>query len=268
VAADDLPVSLAPEEARLVEALRELEFDYRAGKLSARDYEELRALYEARAALALAASKERAQAPTREVEVSTPAASARRAPRVRVLRWAAAALFLVAFGTAIGYFLPRSVRERGEGSVTGDFLTGTVSQRARPAPRDLTTLLAQGQRAVEAQDFRGAIELFTRALELDPDQPTANAYFGLILHRAGHSDRALKAFDRALARDPVSSPALWGKGLVLYESLGKTAEAVQTWEMLLAQDLAKDDREHVLSILTEARERLAGQMVPARESRR
>jgi len=45
--------ALEPEEASLVEALCELAFDHRAGKLSQSDYEELRDLYERRAADAL-----------------------------------------------------------------------------------------------------------------------------------------------------------------------------------------------------------------------
>ena len=55
---NDDPSAMTAEEARLVEGLRELEFDHRAGKLSARDYEELRSLYEVKAAAALVAAEE------------------------------------------------------------------------------------------------------------------------------------------------------------------------------------------------------------------
>ena len=57
--------------------------------------------------------------------------------------------------------------------------------------------------------------------------------------------------------------ALWGKGLVLHESMGRTAEAIRTWETLLAQDLSKEDREHVRSVIARARARMAGSAVPA-----
>jgi cytochrome c-type biogenesis protein CcmH len=262
---EDVPVSLSPEEARLVEALRELEFDHHAGKLSAEDYAELRTFYEARAAAALTAP--RPQKRGTEVRVSTPAVPPRGKAH-RVWRWAASALFLIAFGTAVGYFLPRALRMRGDGSITGDFLTGTWNQGVRVEPRDLPALLAQGQQAMEAQEFDRANSFFRRALEVDPDQPAAHAYLGLILLRAGHPDRALQSFDRALAREPTSPPALWGKGLVLYESMGKTADAIRTWEMLLAQEISQQDRDHVLSLLAEARERLAGQGKPVRRSTR
>jgi cytochrome c-type biogenesis protein CcmH len=268
VAASASTGALTSEEARCVEALSELQFDHRAGKLSACDYEELRALYETRAAAALVRPKrprpERAAARAR-----VPEDAAGAAPRpARLWRWAAAALFLVGFGAAIGYFLPQSVRARGDGSPTGDFLTGTRGQVAWTVSRDLSVLLAEGRRAMEAQDFDRAIGFFRRALEVDPEEPTAHAYLGLILYRTGHPDRAIQSFDRALAREPNSPPALWGKGLVLYESMGKTTDAIQTWETLLAQDISKEDRDHVLSLLAEARGRLAGQTTPVPRSTR
>lgn len=259
VAADEPAPALTAEEARLVDALRELEFDYRAGKLSPADYLELRALYERRAAAALAAPR----CPPREEEAPRRVreAIARPMPRVRAWRWAAAALFLVGFGGVVGFFLPQAVRLRGEGSITGDFLTGTAARE--PDPRDLHGLLVAGQQALEAGDFGRATRLFTRALELDPEEPTAHASMGLLLLRGGHAEQALRAFDRALAREPTSPQALWGRGLVLFEAQGKPAEAVQTWEKLLAQELSKEDREHVLSMLARAKERLAAKAAPA-----
>ncbi|MBI3029070.1 MAG: cytochrome c-type biogenesis protein CcmH [Candidatus Rokubacteria bacterium] len=268
VQAGDSLADLTPEEARQVEALRELQFDYRAGKLSTRDYEELRALYESRAAAALADARRQRREAEALGPVAAPAAPAPPGAAPRGWRWAAAALFLVGFGAALGYFLPQSVRARGDGSPTGDFLTGTREEAARAEAPDLPVLLQRGRQAMDAGEWDRAIGFFRRALEVDPDEPTAHASLGFILHRAGHSDRALKSFERALARDPTSPPALWGKGLVLYESLGKTAEAIRTWETLLAQEISKEDRDHVLSILADARQRLAARPGPATRSPR
>ncbi len=268
VQAGDSLAALTPEEARQVEALRELQFDYRAGKLSTPDYEELRALYESRAAAALAGARRPPRKAAAEVSMTAPAVPASVGPAPRVWRWVTAALFLVGFGAALGYFLPQSVRARGDGSPTGDFLTGTREETARAAAPDLPVLLQRGRQAMDAGEWDRAIGFFRRALEVDPDEPTAHASLGLILHRAGHPARALKSFERALARDPTSPPALWGKGLVLYESLGKTAEAIRTWEALLAQEISKEDRDHVLSILAEARQRLAAGAPPVERLRR
>jgi cytochrome c-type biogenesis protein CcmH len=249
---DDLSTMTA-EEARLVEGLRELEFDYRAGKLSAHDYEELRTLYETRAAAALVAARQRKEQSRASEKPSVPVAGNKRAPAPRVWRLAAAAIFLLAFGAAIGFFLPQSVRPRGAESITGDFLTGTQGE---VRSQDMPALLEQGQQAMEARDYKRALDLFTRALKANPNQPIAHANLGLILHMAGHPDKSLQSFDRALAIEPALPQALWGKGLVLYESMGKTGEAIRLWEMLLAQEISKEDREHVVSVLAQARKRL------------
>ena len=262
----EAPSALPPEGARLVEGLRELEFDHRAGALSAHDYEELRTLYETRAALALASLKEPPRGAPAEGATEAPRAErAPGAPAFRAWRWVAAALFLVGFGSAIGFFLPQAVRLRDGGSITGGFLTGTGNAALPVESRDLPALLEQGRRAMDAQDLGRALRLFQRALEVDPEHPAARAYLGLILLRGGHPDRALTEFDRALSREPKSAQALWGKGLVLSETPGKTGEAIRTWEALLAQDLSREDRDHVGSVLARARQRLEQEAKPAQK---
>jgi cytochrome c-type biogenesis protein CcmH len=267
--AHEAPSALPSEGTRLVEGLRELEFDHRAGKLSADDYDELRTLYETRAALALAALKE----PPRgaPAEGATEAAREERAPGApafRAWRWVAAALFLVGFGAAIGFFLPQAVRLRDGGSMTGGLLTGTGNAALPVESRDLPALLDQGRRAMEAQDLGRALRLFQRALEVDPEHSTARAYLGLILLLGGHPDRALTEFDRALSRAPKLPQALWGKGLALYATPGKTTEAIRTWEALLAQDISREDRDHVGSVLAQARQRLQQETKPAQKASR
>jgi tetratricopeptide (TPR) repeat protein len=85
---------------------------------------------------------------------------------------------------------------------------------------------------------------------------------------AGHPDKALQSFDRALAIEPALPQALWGKGLVLYESMGKTGEAIRLWESLLAQEISKEDRDHVSAILAQARKRLMAKRAPGQSSTR
>lgn len=147
--------------------------------------------------------------------------------------------------------------------MTGGFVTGAGAPVLAAETRDVPALLDQGRRAMEAQDLGRALTLFRRALEVDPDQVTARAHLGLILLRGGHPDRALPEFDRALSREPGLPQALWGKGLALYKTPGKTSEAIRTWEALLAQDISGQDRDHVRSVLAQARQRLERETKPA-----
>lgn len=291
---DDSPgANLQREQARLLESLQELEFDLRADKLSQADYEDLRRGYEARAAAVLKELEECPAEPHRVLEMPEGGASAPLPQGVgpqpvklaRSLRWAAAGAFVLLFGAVLGTLLAQSIRPRGEGSITGDPLTGSQPrpsggsrvdvtpslgselQRMRTAlearvaanPKDLQALLGLGRIEFEGKEFRKAIELFKRALEIDRSHPEATSYMGLILLQAGHPDKALFAFDAALSRDPNFPQALWGKGMVLFEAKRDYAGAIKIWETLLGSDLAQEDRDHLSSMLVDARKRLAEQ---------
>jgi len=259
------------EQQRLYAALRELDFDYRSGKLSLADYEVLREEYEARAAVVLAEvegpSDAPSPAPLARAAVShapVPRSEQRLALR-RPWRLAAGGVFLLAFGLSLGYFLSQSLRPRmGErDTLTGDFLTGTGPGGIMPGSRgpeaNLDRALRSGRAAYERQDWRAAIDAFKQALALDPENPEAHTFLGLILLQAGHGDEALLAIERALTKDPHDPFALWAKGIVLFEAKQDYAGAIQAWETLLAQNLAATDADHVAQMLTEARKRLAAQ---------
>ncbi len=293
--ADGTPRSpLEAERARLYAALRELDFDHRAGKLSAEDYAEMRQEYGARAVAVVAALEaaaaepgpQAAGSPESTVRPTAPAAAVESAPASapvvrprRAWRLAAGGVLLLAFGVALGSFLSTSLRPRvgDQGSITGDFLTGTgpggispdsaeqmaqveAGPRRDPAaagmpgpivalvreyrarldqnPRDLEALLGMAALNLQRQNVKEAIDYYKRALDVDPDNPEALAHFGLILGRAGHADTALVAFDRALARNPNNPLALYAKGSTLYEGKQDYAGAIEVWERLLATNPA------------------------------
>jgi cytochrome c-type biogenesis protein CcmH len=260
---------LEAERLRLYAALRELDFDRHAGKLSAEDYAEMRQDYGARAAVVLAALR---NAPPDIAQASV--------PRRRSRRLAAGMIFLLAFGVALVVFLSGSLRPRGEGdSTTGDFLTGTgpggvspstgampgpiVAQireyRARLAkdPRDVEALLGIGELNVQRQNPKEAIEYYKRVLEIEPENPRALAPIGLILGGAGYADEALRIFERILARDPNYPVALWGKGWTLYERKQDYAGAIAAWERLLGTPGLAADTDQIAALLVEARKKLA-----------
>lgn len=264
------------ERDQLYAALKELDFDYRAGKLSPADYEPLRQDYEARAAAVLAELDRLRAAPLPGPPAAAPVSRAieraelRPAPR-RAWRLVAGSIFLLAFGLSLGYFLSQSLRPRmGEqDTITGDFLTGTGPSGVAPGSRDpaqnLERLLASGRAAYDRQDWRAAIDAFKQALALDPENPEPHTFLGLILFQGGHGDDALLAIDRALAKSPNYPFALWAKGIVLFEAKQDYAGAINAWETLMAQNLATADADQVAQMLTEARKRLAAQPAGSRQ---
>ncbi len=211
------------ERTRFDAELKELEFDFQAGKLSEGDYGGLRRNLEAQVAAVGKRLDATPVVPPRSATARAPEKKDSAAGARPTKRWqlAAGGLFLLLFGLTLGVLLTKSLRPRGseQDSITGDFLTGTPSSSGADA------LLAQGRAAFEKGNWSQAIETFKKVLASDPNQPEAHAYMGLILAQAGHLDGALTAFDRALAAAPNLPMALWGKGMVLYQTGGDPAEA-------------------------------------------
>src|SRR5581483_8780147 len=224
---------LLRERARLRGELTELDFDFQSGKLSESDYAALKQEIETKGvsvANQLAAMPAEAKAkPAPKKREARSSAS----PQVRRWQLVAGGVFLLLFGLALGVMLTRSVRERDSenGSITGDFMTGTTPPAARAA-------LAEGKQAFAQQDFPKAIEAFKKVLSDDPNNPEAHSYMGFILVQAGHGDRAL-------SQAPNFPMALWGKGMVLYQEKKDYAGARRVLEQLLNLIPAGEERNEV-----------------------
>jgi cytochrome c-type biogenesis protein CcmH len=247
---------LLRERARLYSDLKELDFDFQAGKLSEPDFTELRRDLEFKAAavleqldrLAVDASREKGAKTIRRAVERAGGANDKRGLR----RWqlAAGATLLLIFGVTLGVVLTNSLRPRvSEGdSITGDFLTGTSARS------DIQSSLNAGKTAFAQQDWPKAIETFKKVLAMDPNQPEAHAYMGFILVQAGHADGALMAFDKALAGAPDFPMALWGKGMTLYQAKKDFAGARQTLEKLAGLLPPGQERSEVEKALAEMSE--------------
>ena len=244
---------LLQERARLYTELKELEFDYQAGKLAESDYEALKFEIENRAARVLQ------QLDSLLPPKTSASRTARRQPSgqekrpietnkkpYRGWQFAAGGVFLLLFGLSLGMVLTNSLRPRHsvQDSITGDFLTGTAGNES-------ARFLQEGKSAFAKQDWPKAIEAFKQALAADPNQPEAHAYMGFILIQAGHADGALMAFDKALAMAPNLPMALWGKGMTLYQGKKDYTGAKEVFEKLLQIMPAGAERLEVEKILAE-----------------
>jgi len=250
--------TLLQERARFYADLKELDFDYQAGKLSEADYSALRSEIETKAATVLeqldriaksVPHKKPAEKPPAQPQPQTTGDKAR--PRVRGWQLAVGGAFLLVFGVTVGVLLTTSLRSRdaGQGSITGDFLTGTDAPGGRG--NEVASVLQEGKAAFSKQDWQKAIESFKKVLAMDPNQPEAHAYMGAILLQAGHADGALMAFDKALSLNPNFPMALWGKGMALYQGKKDFAGARQAFEKLLQMLPPGQDRAEVEKIVAE-----------------
>ena len=213
---------LRQERARLYTELKELEFDYQAGKLAESDYAMLKLDIENKAAGVLQQldslpPRQTSARQTTERQRSAQKRSPNETNKRSYRGWqlATGGVFLLLFGLTLGIALTNSLRPREstQDSITGGFLTGTGESGS-------TQFLQEGKSAFAKQDWPKAIEAFKQALAADPNQPEAHAYMGFILVQAGHADGALLAFEKALSQAPNFPMALWGKG---YGSIARQA---------------------------------------------
>jgi cytochrome c-type biogenesis protein CcmH len=242
---------LLRERARLAAELRELEFDYQAGKHCESDFTALRNEIELKAASVVekvaVLPAPAAKSPTEDKPVPRRKKEKQESqPRFRRWQLATGAAFLLLFGLALGILLTQSLRPRTseQDTITGDFMTGTSgSVTAR--------LLQEGKQAFAQQDFAKAIDSFKQVLAQEPNQPEAHSYMGFILVQAGHGDGAAMAFDKALAVAPNFPLALWGKGMVLYREKNDYAGAKEIFEKLLNMMPPGAERNEVAKVLAE-----------------
>ena len=282
----DRPAPLLPlppdEREQLTEAkrvalaaLRELDFEHAAGHVSDADFADLRARYEAEAAVTLRALDALPAAPACK---PAPASVGRGWRHPAALGTAAVALLV--FGVAIGvgivrYTEPdRMADTPPPGSrplASLDAPAAGAAPSAANAPRGpVTPQMLQGMlEAARASLFAGrygeAIAAYQAVLKRDPNNVDALTHMGLIAGMAARGehgpemvDRALGLFDRALALAPDYPPALLYRGQLLYEAKQDAAGAIRSWERFVTVVPAGEDRTRVERMIAEAKARPAG----------
>ena len=70
-----------------------------------------------------------------------------------------------------------------------------------------------------------------RAIELDPNNPTAHLYYGNLLQYTGHESEGLKEVEKAVALDPLSFGANWVLGRNYYFA-GRNDQAIATFNKI------------------------------------
>ncbi len=127
----------------------------------------------------------------------------------------------------------------------------------KPLPPEMLRGMLQAARSSLAQGrYSEAIAAYQAVLKRDPKNVDATTHLGLILAVGGgpeHADRALEIFDRALTIDPGYLPALLYRGQVLYEAKHDVPGAVRSWEKFVALAPPGEDRDRVAKMIRDAR---------------
>ena len=122
-------------------------------------------------------------------------------------------------------------------------------------PEMLRGMLQAAGQSLAAGRYNEAIAAYQAVLKRDPNNVDATTHLGLILAIGGgpeHADRALEIFDRALTLDPSYLPALLYRGQLLYEVKHDVAGAVRSWEKFVALAPPGEDRDRVAKMIRDA----------------
>jgi cytochrome c-type biogenesis protein CcmH/NrfG len=287
VAADATRVELETDKALALRAIRDLELDRESGHLAEDDYAALRLKYETRALAVLrqldALGPER---PRRGGRRAAPDDRPAAAPSPggagpwsrQPMFLAAGAVGLVVFGVILGVLVvrftgpapPDPMAETGPGPMAAMPPPGAApgapgapgpagpGGSPRPIPKGMLEGMLQAARAsLNAGRMQEAIAAYQAILKREPDNVDALAHFGLILAMAGHADRAIEHFDRALRVDPNYPEALSYSAQVRFEMKQDYPGAIAAWERFAAVVDSAEARKEAQSRIREARSRLA-----------
>jgi tetratricopeptide (TPR) repeat protein len=115
-------------------------------------------------------------------------------------------------------------------------------------------LIPLGERQYKASDYKGALNTYNRALQLDPANPVVNQRLGYVHTQMGDLNAARQHYEKAIDTEPDFAPALAGLGFVtrrFAERLDKTVE-----DPLLSDEERIQKRLERNQLLTKAEEYL------------
>ena len=96
-------------------------------------------------------------------------------------------------------------------------------------PRHAESLHALGLIACRSGQYGAGVDLFRKAIDVEPSIPHFHVNLGNALYELGRSDEAIAAYHRMLELKPDSADTFGNLGR-LYESLGRTDEACRAYE--------------------------------------
>lgn len=103
------------------------------------------------------------------------------------------------------------------------------NQALNKNPNEVRFLNIQGYVALQQKKFDNALDIFQKAIEIEPDNAVLYSNMGLALQGLSREDIALKSFDRALKKNPKLFDAYKNKANLLKQN-GKFKKAAKAYK--------------------------------------
>jgi cytochrome c-type biogenesis protein CcmH/NrfG len=108
-----------------------------------------------------------------------------------------------------------------------------LSARVKQSPSDKQAWIQLGHQFFDANRFSDAIRAYEKALAIDPVNADVWTDLGVMYRRNGDPQKAVEAFDQATKIDASHEISRLNKGVVLLYDLKDEAGAIDAWESLL-----------------------------------
>jgi cytochrome c-type biogenesis protein CcmH/NrfG len=116
-----------------------------------------------------------------------------------------------------------------------DELTSRLEERVAHNPTDLRSLLLLGNGYYLQGKITQAMEMFGRAIKVNPDYPYAYYYIGIAQYRSAHIKEAIESLSKVTALAPSMVMAYYWLGIA-YFHCGRYKEARHAFETLLQKN--------------------------------
>ena len=116
-------------------------------------------------------------------------------------------------------------------------------------PKNLQAWVSLGNDYFDTSQPQKAIDAYTKALELNPNNPDVLTDQGVMFRKVGWFDKALANFEKAQQVDPKHLQSLYNIGVVYMEDMKQPEKALKTWGRYLEMDSTSPTAQQIKSAM-------------------
>jgi tetratricopeptide (TPR) repeat protein len=120
-------------------------------------------------------------------------------------------------------------------------------------PNNADALIALGNLYYDNKSYPQAIDYYTRAATLRPNEINVHTDLGTALWYSGMPGKAVAEYEKSLAIDPSHANTLFNLGVVRAEGLQDSSGAIAAWQHLLETHPDYPEKQKVLDLIAKAR---------------
>ncbi|HKK00538.1 MAG TPA: tetratricopeptide repeat protein [Desulfuromonadales bacterium] len=109
-----------------------------------------------------------------------------------------------------------------------------LQKMVEQTPRNRRAWVELGNTYFDSKQYMSAVQAYSRALELQPDDPDVLTDQGVMYRRLGMYDRAIANFKKAIKLDPEHQQSLYNLGVVYLYNKKDFKDAKDAWTRFLA----------------------------------